>query len=68
VAENDDPVAAFIAAAREEDTDAIALATHGRGGLARLVMGSVATGVLREAPGPVLLVRPAGMRSSGSST
>ena len=37
----------------------IAMATHGRGGLARLVMGSVATSVLQQASVPLLLVRPA---------
>jgi hypothetical protein len=38
------------------------MATHGRGGLARLVLGSVATGTLRRAAAPLLLVRPAAMR------
>ncbi len=37
----------------------IAMATHGRSGLARFVMGSVATGVLQRAGVPLLLVRPA---------
>ncbi len=36
----------------------IAMATHGRSGLARIVMGSVAADVVRTAPCPVLLVRP----------
>ena len=45
--------------AKQEGIDAIAMATHGRGGLARLVMGSVATGVLQRATIPVLLVSPA---------
>jgi nucleotide-binding universal stress UspA family protein len=45
--------------AAQEDVDVIAMATHGRGGLARLVMGSVATGVLQRASVPLLLVRPA---------
>jgi nucleotide-binding universal stress UspA family protein len=35
----------------------IAMTTHGRGGLGRLVFGSVADAVLRAAPCPVLLVR-----------
>jgi nucleotide-binding universal stress UspA family protein len=38
--------------------DVIAMATHGRGGLRRLVLGSVSDKVLRAALGPVLLVRP----------
>ena len=33
------------------------MATHGRGGVARLVMGSVADKVLRGAPCPVLTMR-----------
>jgi nucleotide-binding universal stress UspA family protein len=36
----------------------IAMATHGRGGLGRLVFGSVAERVLSEAEVPLLLVRP----------
>lgn len=38
--------------------DLIVLATHGRTGLARLVLGSVAEEIVRHAPCPVLLVRP----------
>jgi nucleotide-binding universal stress UspA family protein len=57
------PVAPTIAAAaRRLPADAVAMATHGRGGLARLVLGSVATGVLRLTDVPLLLVRPAGLR------
>jgi nucleotide-binding universal stress UspA family protein len=37
---------------------AIAMATHGRTGLVRLVLGSVADRVLREAPAPLFLYRP----------
>jgi nucleotide-binding universal stress UspA family protein len=36
----------------------IAMATHGRAGLARTALGSVATEVVRRAPCPVLAVRP----------
>lgn len=36
----------------------IALATHGRSGLDRIAMGSVATDVVRHAPCPVLVTRP----------
>ena len=39
--------------------DLIALATHGSGGATRLLMGSVATGVVQRAMVPVLVVRPA---------
>jgi nucleotide-binding universal stress UspA family protein len=36
----------------------IVMATHGRGGIVRAVMGSVATATLRQSSVPVLLVRP----------
>lgn len=38
--------------------DLVVMMTHGRGGLARAWLGSVADGVVREAWSPVLLVRP----------
>ncbi len=40
------------------EVDLIALATHGRSGIGRLVFGSVADRVVRSASVPVLLVRP----------
>ena len=47
--------------AAEQQADVIAMATHGRGGLARLVLGSVATGTLRRSHVPLLLTRPVGL-------
>lgn len=44
--------------ATEAGTDVIVMATHGLGGLARLMIGSAATVVLSLATVPVLLVRP----------
>lgn len=41
----------------ERHADLVILATHGRGGLSRLWMGSVATGLVRRSDTPVLLVR-----------
>ena len=41
---------------RELNADLIVLGTHGRRGVKRMVMGSDAEGVVREAPVPVLLV------------
>jgi nucleotide-binding universal stress UspA family protein len=46
-------------AAVEQQSDAIAMATHGRGGLGRIVFGSVAERVLHEADRPLLLTKPA---------
>ena len=43
--------------ARGLSADLVAMTTHGRGGLGRLVFGSVADAVLRNAPCPILLVR-----------
>jgi nucleotide-binding universal stress UspA family protein len=48
---------AILACAEGIGADLIAMTTHGRGGLGRLVFGSVADEVLRGAPCPVLLVR-----------
>jgi nucleotide-binding universal stress UspA family protein len=42
--------------------DVLAMATHGRGGLRRMLLGSVSDKVVRAATGPVLLVRPDGDR------
>lgn len=49
---------AIVSTATEHDVDMIAMATHGRGGFARLVLGSVATGTLQRAHVPVMLVHP----------
>jgi len=43
--------------AQRWEADLIVMGTHGRIGIARLVLGSVAEGVLHNAPVPVLLVR-----------
>jgi nucleotide-binding universal stress UspA family protein len=43
--------------AKEQGADLIALGTHGRKGLSRIVIGSVAEGVLRRADVPVLVTR-----------
>jgi nucleotide-binding universal stress UspA family protein len=52
------PLAELATIAGEEGADLVAMATHGRGGLARLVLGSVATATLQRAGLPVFLVRP----------
>jgi nucleotide-binding universal stress UspA family protein len=46
------------AAQREPGLDLIVIGTHGRTGLSRVVMGSVAELVVRHAPCPVLTVHP----------
>src|SRR5262245_6696975 len=52
-----DAVEAILHEARAVPCDLIVLGTHGRTGLSRLLMGSVAEQVLRRAPCPVLTVR-----------
>ena len=44
--------------ARREGADLVAIATHGRGGLARVVRGSVADGVTKSAMNSVLVFHP----------
>jgi nucleotide-binding universal stress UspA family protein len=52
-----DPAGEIVAAAHETSADLIAMTTHGRSGLGRLVFGSVAEAVLRRAQLPVFLMR-----------
>ncbi|HEY1013009.1 MAG TPA: universal stress protein [Herpetosiphonaceae bacterium] len=52
------PATMITAAAAEERADLIVMATHGRSGLSRLWLGSVATRVLQHTDRPVLLIRP----------
>ena len=47
----------IIQAARDDDVDMIVMGTHGRTGLAHVLIGSVAEKVVREAPCPVLTVK-----------
>ena len=51
------PAAEIVAGGRETGADLIAMTTHGRTGFKRLIYGSIAEAVLREADSPVLLVR-----------
>jgi nucleotide-binding universal stress UspA family protein len=52
-----DAVGQILAGAREAEADLIAMTTHGRGGLGRLLFGSIAEAVLRQAEIPVFLLR-----------
>ncbi len=51
------PIAEICAYARDHDADAVATGTRGRHGENRLLLGSVAEGVVRTCPVPVLTVR-----------
>lgn len=58
VIEDRDPAAAISREADRFGADAICLASHGRGGLSRALLGSVAAGVMARSRRPVLVVRP----------
>lgn len=47
----------IVKAAKEWPADLIVIGSHGRGGITRALVGSVAEGVMRQAPCPVLVVR-----------
>jgi nucleotide-binding universal stress UspA family protein len=53
------PANEIVTFAAEKGVDLIIMTTHGRSGLSRLLFGSVAESVVRQAPCPVLIVRPA---------
>jgi nucleotide-binding universal stress UspA family protein len=52
------PAEAIVEAARHRHADLIVMSSHGRSGLGRLVLGSVAETVLRGTRVPILLIRP----------
>jgi len=51
------PFLEIIMAARDKNIDLIVIGTHGRTGLAHMIIGSVAEKVVRKAPCPVLSVK-----------
>jgi universal stress protein A len=62
-----DPAVQVLQLASQLGADLIVMATHGRKGLHRLVLGSVAEHVVREAPCPVLTVKPKIARAGRAS-
>jgi nucleotide-binding universal stress UspA family protein len=60
------PAEAIRDHARQMGVDLIAMTTHGRSGMGRLLFGSVSESVLRDAPCPVFLVRTTSAAGSGS--
>jgi nucleotide-binding universal stress UspA family protein len=56
---NGPPAKEILVAAQAISADLIAMVTHGRSGLGRVLLGSVAEAVLRASPVPVLLIRNA---------
>jgi nucleotide-binding universal stress UspA family protein len=53
-----DPFEEILDATEDFMTDLIVLATHGRTGIKRLVIGNVAEKIVRHAPCPVLTMKP----------
>lgn len=51
------PATTIVRFAKEQGVDYIVMPTHGRTGLSRLLMGSVAEEVVRKAPCPVLTIK-----------
>jgi nucleotide-binding universal stress UspA family protein len=62
---HDQPAVAILDEVKAKPGDLVALATHGRGGLQRLLLGSVADKVLRGAGVPVLVFRPQSEEEAG---
>ncbi len=58
------PAEAIAEASREHEVALVVVATHGRTGLARWRLGSVADEVLRHGSVPLLLVRPAAVHQA----
>lgn len=52
------PFVEIVRHAKSNDIDLIVMGTHGRGMLAQALLGSVAENVVRQAPCPVLTIRP----------
>lgn len=52
-----DPAGEIVRIAKDEGVEMIVLGTHGRTGMLRLLMGSVAEAIVRRAPCPVLVYR-----------
>ena len=57
----------ILKTAQSRHCDLIVLGTHGRSGLTRLLVGSVAEAVLRKAPCPVLTIRPRATEPSAAA-
>ena len=54
------PASEIVEAARVANADLVVMTTHGRSGLGRLILGSVAEAVLRGTSTPILLLRADG--------
>jgi nucleotide-binding universal stress UspA family protein len=57
-----DPVQSIMRFSKKAHIDLIVMSTHGKSGLKRAILGSVADEVIRESGKPVLVVRPGSRR------
>jgi nucleotide-binding universal stress UspA family protein len=55
--QNESPAEAILATARKEKCDVIVMASHGRKGISRVLLGSETNTVVTHSPIPVLVVR-----------
>ena len=62
-----DPAGGIVRFAESENVDMIVMGTHGRSGISRLLMGSVAEAVVRRAPCPVLTYRQPSKKTAGAN-
>lgn len=62
------PAEEIVRVANEENADMIVIGTHGRTGLTRLLMGSIAEAVVRHASCPVLCVKQPAKSRADSAT
>lgn len=62
------PTEAILHVADRENVDLIVMSTHGRSGLSRLMMGSIAESVLRNTRRTVMLVKPERYGASARAT
>jgi nucleotide-binding universal stress UspA family protein len=64
-----DTVLALLDLARDRKVDLIIVGSHGRGGIRRAILGSVAEGILRRSPVPVLVTHaPASAHEAGQKS
>lgn len=68
VLHRDDAPDAIVDYVRDVRASLVAMATHGRTGLARVALGSVTAAVVHDAPCPVLVVRPDGLSGGDEPT
>ena len=66
VVEDGDPRLALTDVARREHADLVVVGSHGRTGIPKLVLGSVASHVTTHAPCSVLVVREPARKGGGS--